>query len=363
MTDILTEVKSVGDMARGINDNLSRFNHDLEEVKNAVAGLQKASLYAPGVKGREVSPEVKSMIDYMVGRTSEVKAAAPSTTQAVLNPANGGYMAVEEYSNKVVELMADSNPLMSEVDLMSIGANVLGIPVEHERPAVTFQGELDTTPASTVKVGMVHIPVKQAATKVPLTRVLVQASNLVDIEQYTAQAVAKAIADKMGEVIIKGDGVAQPSGIINTPGLTTMKSGASKSVTVDALLDVVGNLPEKADPNAKWFMKKSTFFKVASVFGKESTYVHMGLGQDIPRSLFGYPVVFCDAMPDATADGNIAMLFGDMKAYKAVQAGGIEYLRDPYTDSDQGVINMRYWTGLGGALVQKKAIIGVKVGA
>lgn len=246
---------------------------------------------------------------------------------------------------------------------MTINANIMGIPVEKARPTVTFQGELDAVTSSTAKLGMVHIPVRQASVKVPISRVLIQSSNLVDIESYTAGAVSKAVADKLGEVIIKGDGVNQPSGIINAAGLKTIKSGASTGVTTDALFDIVGALPEAADANAKWVMKKSTFFEIASVFGDDSSYVHMGLGSGVPRSLLGYPVVFCSAMPNLGTDNNVAALFGDMKSYKAVQTGGLEYLRDQYTDADQGVVNMRYWTNLGGALVQKDGIIGMKVGA
>lgn len=365
MDDIIVEMKSVGDLARGIDGKISGFANDLEQVKSAVAEMQIKGAYVGGATPGAVSPEIKSMIEYMSGAVSapQVKAATAANTEAVLNPVNGGYMAVTEYANKVVEMMVDSNPLIGEVDMMTIGANVLGLPVEKGRPEVRFLGELDTVEPSTVKMGMVNIPIKQASTAVPLSRVLIQSSNLVDIESYTAGAVSKAFADKMGEVILNGDGVTQPSGILNAKGLKSMKTGASKAVTVDALMDVVGALPEKADPNAKWYMKKSTFFKIASTFGKESNFISMGLGDGVPKSLFGYPVVFCPAMPDTATDGNVCALFGDMKSYKAVQAGGLEYLRDPYTDSAQGVINMRYWTGLGGALVQTDGIISVKVGA
>lgn len=363
MTDVITEIKGIGESVKGFDAGLTKIQAEVTDIKGAVADLQRKAAYGVPTSGKQVCEGVKSMIDYMAGRTNEVKAASAAGTEAVLNPVNGGYLAVEEYAKEVVELMVDGNPLMSEVDFRTIGANILGLPVEKARPTVTFQGELDTTPPSTVKVGMVHIPIKQASTKVPVSRVLIQSSNLVDIESYTAQSVAKSYADKMGEVILTGDGVNQPSGILNAPGLVTIKSGASKGVTTDALFDIVGALPEKADANAKWFMKKSTFFKIANTFGKDSSYVHMGLSQDVPRSLLGYPVVFCSAMPDLATDGKVSALFGDMKSYKAVQAGGLEYLRDPYTDSDNGIINMRYWTGLGGALVQKEGIIGMKVGA
>lgn len=363
MSEIIAEVKSIGESVKGLGAGLEKHQADMAEVKSAIADLQRRAAYGGAPSGRVVCDGVKSMIDYMAGRTAEVKAVTAAGVEAVLNPVNGGYLAVEEYVKGVVEMMAEGNPLMGEVDLQSVNANILGVPVEKDRPAVTFQGEIDMTPASTVKVGMVHIPVRQASTAVPLSRALIQGANLVDIEAYTAKAVANAFADKMGEVILTGDGVNQPSGIINNKSLKTVKSGASKGVNVDSLFDVVGALPEQADANAKWFMKKSTFFKIAGALGKDSSYVHMGLSQDIPRSLLGYPVVFCGAMPNMDTDGNIAALFGDMKSYKAVQAGGIEYLRDPYSDAAQGVVNMRYWTGLGGALVQKDGIIGMKVGA
>lgn len=362
MTDMIQEIKSINDMAVKMDERLVGYGQRFEKIEGAISDLQKSAAYG-SVGGATVSPEVKSMIDYMAGRTNEVKAAAAATTGAVLNPVNGGYLAVEEYANRVIEKVIDGNPLAQEVEMFNINANILGVPVERELPEATFIGELQAVNPSTPKLGMVNIPVKQLACKVPLTRVLLQSSNVVDVEAYTMNRVSKAISDKLGKVILEGDGVNQPQGILGSKALATVKSGASKGFTEDQLFEAMGKIPEAVDGNAKWFMNKRTFFQIAGIVGKDSNYVHMGLSQGIPRSLFGYPVVLCDSMP-AVADGSTSVIFGDMRtAYKAVQAGGLEYFRDPYTDSDQGVVNMRFWTGLGGALVRPEAIVGIKVGA
>lgn len=361
MTDIKAEIKSMSELVGSIGQGVKSYNDRISQLTDAVSELQKKSMFG-GEKAVGVTPEMKSMLEYISGTQPEFKATA-ANTGAVLNGPNGGYLAVEEYTKKVFEKMIDDNPLMPEIDMYNISANIAGFPVERDIPEANFIGELDNVSDSKVNIAMVNVPVKLMAVNVPLTRVLLNSSNVVDIETYAINRTSKAISTKMGKVILNGDGVNQPQGILNSKDLTTVKSGSATSVTIDQLFAAVGKIPEEANANAKWFMSRQTFFAIAGIFGKDSSYINMGLGEGVPRSILGYPVVLCADMP-ALAAGSKSILFGDMHAaYKGVQSGPLEFLRDPYTSSAQSVVNLRYWANFGGALVQPEAIVGIKTGA
>lgn len=362
--DMNAEIKGISGTVAGIGEKVDSYKMQIKSLTDAVAEMQKKSALTGTAGGNVMSPEYKQMLEYIGGRADVpgTKASA-SGTGAVLNGPNGGYLAVEEYANKVITKMIDENPLLPEIEMFNISANIMGLPVERGIPSASFLGELDKVSDSNLNLTMVNIPVKQMAVKIPLSRVLLRSANIVNVEQYAIERTSKAIAHKMGQVILNGDGVTQPQGILNAKDLKTVKSGAAASVTSDQLFAAVGSIPEEANANAKWFMSRKTFFDIAGVLGKDSNFINMGWGESVPKTLFGYPVVLCGDMPNLAA-GSKSILFGDMRAaYKGVQSGPLEFLRDEYTSADQNTVNMRYWTGLGGALVQPEAIIAVKTGA
>lgn len=361
---IKEEIKSMSELVGTIGAGVKSYNDRIAQLTDTVSELQKKMLLQGGAGPTGVSAEVKSMMDYFSGKTSDAEyKATAANTGAVLNGPNGGYLAVEEYTRKVITKMVDDNPLIPEIDMYSISANIAGFPVEKDLPEANFVGEIDTVGDSKLSLAMANVPVKQMSVNIPMSRVLLNSSNVVDVEGYAIERTSKAIAHKMGKVILTGDGVNQPQGILNSKDLKTVKSGAAMSVTVDQLFAAAGAIPEEASANAKWYMSRQTFFTLAGVFGKDSSYINMGLGESMPRSIFGYPVVLCGDMP-AFASGSKSILFGDMKAaYKGVQSGPLEFLRDPYSSSAQNVVNLRYWANFGGALVQPEAIIGIKTGA
>jgi HK97 family phage major capsid protein len=76
-----------------------------------------------------------------------------------------------------------------------------------------------------------------------------------------------------------------------------------------------------------------------------------------PDRLLGHPVIIDDNMPDIGA-GNTALLFGDMKAYKARIVSGIQIqVYDESKYSEQGCVGMQpFVTADGRPVVEAGAI-------
>ena len=77
----------------------------------------------------------------------------------------------------------------------------------------------------------------------------------------------------------------------------------------------------------------------------------------VPDRLFGYPIVIDDNMP-AIGAGNRALVFGDLKAYKAriVQGAKIKTYDESYY-SEQGCIGMQAFITADGKLIYEAGSI------
>lgn len=67
----------------------------------------------------------------------------------------------------------------------------------------------------------------------------------------------------------------------------------SSAFDSDAIFDIIAGVPEEALDNAKWYLSMDTFMAIAKSFGKDSSYCNMPLGNGVPASIMGYPVVIC----------------------------------------------------------------------
>lgn len=370
------EVKQIDEIAVKVGDLGKKYESGMKSATDRLDGLDgrmdalckkmddMKAMQTAGSAPQSVSEEVKSLIQYMGGviNKGEVKKANPADTAAVLNPANGGVLAVEDYVRQVQLKMVNRNPVLNEVAHYTTTANILGIPVERGVPDAYFVGELQTATATKPKLGIVNLAVKQLTCRVPMSRVLLADSNLVSAETYAVGRTAEVMGWKEEKSIIAGDGVTQPEGIINNKTVikNAKKTGAASGVTRDALIEALMALPEDTDGNAKWLMSRSTFASVVNALGTNSVDIAYGYTRDIPRMLFGKPVVLCESMPALTQTAKPAIIVGDLrKGYASATNGGMEFLRDDYTGWADGVVYMNMWSQFGGVVVDPDAFVGL----
>lgn len=362
---IFEAVKKVDGLGKRYDEAMAGMNGRLDAMKKAIEEMKAracAGASAPGI-----DEETKSMIEYMAGRIRspmDVKKANVGTAAAVLNPANGGVLAVEDYVRQVQTKMVDGNPLLGEVASYTTSAPILGVPVERGKPSAYFRGELEPASDTKLSLGLVNIPLRSLIARVAMSRVLIADSNIVDAEQYAIGATAETMGRAEEKAILTGNGVNEPSGLLLDKKISKVKTGAAGGVTRDALLDGLMALPEQADPNAKWLMSKGTFAKVVSALGKDSFDVTYGFEKNVPRMLFGKPVVLCAGMPDLGQTKAPAIIVGDLKkGYATVANGGMEFMRDDASGWVDGVVMFNFWAQFGGAVVDPDAFVGFIPGA
>ena len=370
---MMAEIKSLGtNLARideAMTQKLDPLQGELKSMKDAIAEMQLRTQkfeFLNGAKSKNVSPKMKSFIDYVAGRTNEIESKANTAT--VANQNNAGYLAIPEFIDQVIPQLYDRSPLLSEITVFRISGNLGSIPVANSRPDVHWVGETETRPVSKVDLGVANIPLNEMVCSTELSNVLIRDSNLVNAEQYIQSESASAMRDGIGTAILTGDGDCKPIGLMNKDAkvnkkIKALKSGAATGITTDVLFDAMGSLKNEAMDNAKWVMSNSTFWAIAKQFGKDSSYVTMPLAEGIRPAILGKPVVICDA-PGLGTTGNRAIMLGDLRrAYIGVQSEQMTFLRDPYTKSMNGITRMTYNTAFGGQVVRPETLVAIDVGA
>lgn len=368
---MMIEVKSLGDrlskIGEAVDKKLTPIEGQLKSMNDVIAEIQlqmqKSAFGAQ--KNNTLTEERKSFVDYVAGRSDNVPESKAAT---VGNPSTGGYLAIPEFVNQVIPQLYERSPLLPEITVFRISANVGAIPISNARPGVNWVGEIEERPVSNVDLGMVNIPMNTMVCSSELSNVLIRDSNLVNAEEYIVTESSSAMRDGIGRAILKGDGINKPIGLMNKDAkvnkkIKALKSGVSKGISTDVLFDAMGALNSEAQPNAKWVMSNTTFWAIAKQFGKDSNYVTMPLAEGIRPAILGKPVIIAEC-PELNTDGNRSIMLGDFrKAYIGIQSEQMTYIRDPYSMSNQGMTRMSYTTAFGGQVVRPEALVAIDVGA
>lgn len=370
---LMAEVKSLGmnlsKIGEAMTQKLDPLPGELKSMKDAIAEMQLRTQkfeYLYGAKSKTVSPEMKSFIDYVAGRTTDYESKAATAT--VANQNNAGYLAIPEFIDQVIPQLYERSPLLSEITVFRISGNIGSVPVANSRPEVHWVGEIEERPVSKVDVGVANIPMNEMVCSTELSNVLIRDSNLVNAEQYIQTESASAMRDGIGTAILTGNGDNKPIGLLDKTSkvnkkIKTLKSGASKGITTDVLFDAMGAMKSDAMDNAKWVMSNATFWAIAKQFGKDSNFVTMPLAEGIRPAILGKPVIIAEA-PGLETDGNRAIMLGDLrKAYIGVQSEQMTFIRDPYTQHKNGITSLTYNSAFGGQVVRPEALVAIDVGA
>ena len=370
---LMAEVKSLGmnlsKIGEAMTQKLDPLPGELKNMRDAIAEMQLRTQkfeYLHGAKSKTVSPEMKSFIDYVAGRTTDYESKAATAT--VANQNNAGYLAIPEFIDQVIPQLYERSPLLSEITVFRISGNIGSVPVANSRPEVHWVGEIEERPVSKVDVGVANIPMNEMVCSTELSNVLIRDSNLVNAEQYIQTESASAMRDGIGTAILTGNGDNKPIGLLDKTSkvnkkIKTLKSGASKGITTDVLFDAMGAMKSDAMDNAKWVMSNATFWAIAKQFGKDSNFVTMPLAEGIRPAILGKPVIIAEA-PGLETDGNRAIMLGDLrKAYIGVQSEQMTFIRDPYTQHKNGITSLTYNSAFGGQVVRPEALVAIDVGA
>jgi HK97 family phage major capsid protein len=192
-----------------------------------------------------------------------------------------------------------------------------------------------------------------------------------DVEGWLASEIAAEFARAEGVAFVNGTGTNQPKGFLTYPTASTpdatrpwgtvqhVPSGAAgafpASNPADRLIDLVHALRTPYRQGATWVMNSNTLSVIRKFKDSTGAFIWQpAMGEGQPATLFGYPVVEVDAMPDIGANA-LAIAFGQFSsAYVVTERGETSVLRDPF--SNKPFVHFYATRRVGGALVNSEAV-------
>lgn len=271
---------------------------------------------------------------------------------------DGGQFIQPEYINRLIAPEATPTRVSGLVTTLTTSKDTITMPkvvytsddLYSTGARVTWTGEIpssSTVHRTTAPVfGTIRIPVYTAMISIALTKDLLEDSSF-DVMAYMTDKFRETVMLLKDNMILNGNGVGQPDGLLMNPGGTdqpeVVVSGAASSLLADGLINTKAAIPEQYEGNAKWLFNKSTEAEIYKIKDGNGRYMFDQLNGGIVNpshpALLNDPYIKSAFMPD-TGSNAFPIIYGDFAGYTLVNRIGfsIQVLNELYAETNQVVI-------------------------
>jgi HK97 family phage major capsid protein len=252
---------------------------------------------------------------------------------------DGGYIAPEVLSSRIIERLKSHNPLRQLATTITTQSDRVDMLVDKDKLASGWVAETDARAVTdTPKFGKLQLTTHEQYAEPHITQKLLD-DAVIDVDQWLVQKIADQMANVEHTAFLTGDGANKPKGLLAYDAGTDwgkveqLKTGeAGKLEDADVLLDAIYSFQSGYRENLSWLMSRQTLGLLRKLKDENNQYLWQpSLIQGQPATLLGMPVHTSDHMPDA-ADNSLSIAVADFKkAYTIVDRHGLRVLRDPFT--------------------------------
>lgn len=171
-------------------------------------------------------------------------------------------------------------------------------------------------------LGQVTLNLKKLGAIVTMTTELLEETEI-DLMAFIAGRVAEGFAAAEDAAFFNGDGTATFGSFtgllrnsnVNTVTMAVTTGNTFAKMTADDLIDMVDATPQGALANAKFYYHRSIKTVVRKLKDTTGQYIYSPMSVSGPATVWGYPEVLVEAMPQrtATALSTAFVLFGDLR--------------------------------------------------
>jgi HK97 family phage major capsid protein len=369
-----------------LEEKVDKANDAITSIGEQIAALEKKMARPQGIAGggrQEVEEHKAAFVSFLRKGREEGLRELETKAFNVTTEADGGYAVPEHLDTQVLSLMQNMSPMRGVCNVITVGTSDYKKLVNTHGLGSGWVDEDDartetTTPSlAQVAAVMGELYANPMATQTSLDDLFF------DVEGFLSLEIAEAFALAEGAAFVTGNGTKKPKGFLAYTQAATadssrafgtveyVASGSSgafrtASATVspaDDLLTLIHAMKSGLRAGAAWMLNSATL-ATARKWKAYSTgdYIWQpGLTAGQPSSLFGYPIVECEDMPDVGA-GTTPIAFGNWRrAYTIVDRIGTRVLRDPYTNKPY--VGFYTTKRVGGMLVDSMAVKLLKLSA
>jgi HK97 family phage major capsid protein len=292
------------------------------------------------------------------GRTDQRLINAVTTYGAEGTGTDGGFAVPPDFANRISQVVMGEESLVGRFNPITTAGNQIVLPTDESTPYgaagiyAEWLGEASTLTARKPQLKEVTVTLNKVGALVHLSDEL--AADAPAIQSYVTTKVAQAIAGKVNDAIVNGDGVSKPKGLLTAANhITQAKSGATLAA-VDIANMLSRMVPESVN-NCFWLCHSSFLPKVWTLTLGQMPIFVSDFRQSPYGTILGRPVVVTEYAQDYNTDGDVMLVSPDGYVV-AVKSGGISTAASIHFAFDQGLQSFRATMRVGGAPLASAAV-------
>jgi HK97 family phage major capsid protein len=329
--------------------------------------------YLKGTQARpELSGEVKAQATGAFWKYARMGAERMSLDEVKLlsteDQTQGGYLVVPEFANEIIKDLANINEVRSIARVQTTGSNSFRIPKRTTRLSGGWVGEGAASGESNSKYGLVDIPNGHLRAHSRATLEQLSDSRF-DMESLIRMDFVEDYDRLEGVAFVDGNGVQKPRGFMTHPDVVSVNGGDAALLTYKGMVRLSHGDTTNGDwnpqylRNARFGFSSTTLGEVRLLENTAGNLIFAAATDGGPATVLGYPYTLLPGMP-AIAANALPVAFGDFRqAYTIVDRVGFAFLRDPFSESKDGVVVFLGFKRVGGDVTNEKALRKLKIAA
>ena len=336
-------IVNIKEVENALKKKFGDFNEDIDDLNDRVREMEQKGLNYVSNNSSSGNINKNALQDFYRSGNKELL----TKSMSIAVDATGGYTHISELGNEIVTAVGEINPLMREVNHVTVSANVYDQLFTDSHGASARAAESGArSESNTANFQKTSVTLFDLYAYPKVTNELINSSQF-DLAAFIEQDTRQQFSEALGTEFVTGTGSTQSVGLLNSLSASGEKtspelpwgsiqyviSGSPQQITYAALLDLISTLPVryKAAGNCKFYMSTTAIEEVRGLLDANNLPIwrqDFGIA-GAPMVLLGYPVVEVPQLDGQTE----RVLFGDMKqAYSFVShQRGVGVLRDEIT--------------------------------
>lgn len=227
--------------------------------------------------------------------------AAVSTYGNEGTGADGGFAVPPDFRTEIMSKVFGEDSLIARTDRLQSSSNTITLPTDETTPWQSSGGiqsywtaEGATKTQSKPALGETTLKLHTLATLVPVTEELLEDAPAMGA--YLNRKAPEKMDFKLSDAIVRGTGVGQPKGFLNSEALVTVAAESAQTAdTINAqnVVKMLGRMPTASRRSAVWLVHPDAEVQLPLMsIGQMPVYLPPGGLRDSPfGSLLGRPVI------------------------------------------------------------------------
>lgn len=272
----------------------------------------------------------------------------------------GGIFVPELMEKAIIKKITETSDIYSIAKVTPISTKRVKKATRKSLPTIIRLGETEPSIQSRSSYGSEFIDAYKYTALVQVTQEELDDAEI-NIEAEILNDIAEAYTQAEGYDFVKGTGVNRAEGFMFSAGVSERVSGATAALTADALVLITGDLKTGYNPRYVFNRKTLAQIRVLKTTTGEYLWQAGNLQGGIPNVLNGEAYSVLPDMDDIAAN-SYPVAYGDFqRAYEIVLRKGISSIRDIYSLKSSGLVEFMFNKRLGGKLVNKEALVKMKI--